>query len=319
MPLAERRRIQQGSTPLDVGEWRRDEDFAVHPIGSKPKRMLFCPDDPPAPYLIGGHAYLFKSASGWRAQQLWSEVIAYRMSLLIGIAVPPCFVAYDSEKGEVGALIEFFYGYPDETHPVRFVHAVDVLHRLKMNSKRDRQGVRTNVTICRRAGCADAAEWWGKILTFDALIGNTDRHTENWGFLVRRGTGEEPAVSLCPAYDNGTSLGYECPEDQLARLTTPQSLAAYIAKGRHNCGWDSTNNDPAPHVELCGRFASAYPEARSAMLSVLQFSKEAVQEILLQCTSFDIGVRFSPERAEFVLSLVEARRQRLLSVLEVAA
>ena len=42
----------------------------------------------------------------------------------------------------------------------------------------DRQAVRQNVKLCRALGLDSPAEWWGRTLTFDALIGNTDRHTE---------------------------------------------------------------------------------------------------------------------------------------------
>jgi hypothetical protein len=74
--------------------------------------MVQCPDPAPQPFLIPGHAYLFKVAHGWRTQQLWSEFIAYRIGALAGVEVPPCYLATNSKTGEVGALIEFFFGYP---------------------------------------------------------------------------------------------------------------------------------------------------------------------------------------------------------------
>lgn len=40
-----------------------------------------------------------------------------------------------------------------------------------------------------------------KILIFDFLIGNTDRHQNNWAILQK-----EDSVRLCPLYDNGSSL-----------------------------------------------------------------------------------------------------------------
>jgi hypothetical protein len=42
-------------------------------------------------------------------------------------------------------------------------------------------------------------------LMLDALIGNTDRHHENWGVITRRG---QPRV-LAPTYDHASSLGRE--------------------------------------------------------------------------------------------------------------
>jgi hypothetical protein len=136
------------------------------------------------PFLIPGHAYLFKTASGWRAQQLWSEIIAYRLGALIGLNVPPCFVAIDEETRETGALIEFFYGFPSEAESARLIHAADLMRRVRMladPSAGRPHNVRTNLWVCKVLRVADAIEWWGRTFTFDALIGNTDRHLENWG------------------------------------------------------------------------------------------------------------------------------------------
>jgi hypothetical protein len=53
-------------------------------------------------------------------------------------------------------------------------------------------------------------------LAFDTLIGNTDRHPDNWGLLV--GLGAAPQYAMAPAFDNGTSLAYKIPEDRLPGL-----------------------------------------------------------------------------------------------------
>ena len=45
-------------------------------------------------------------------------------------------------------------------------------------------------------------------LTLDAVIGNTDRHHENWGMLRRR-VGEREAGGLGPSFDHASSLGRE--------------------------------------------------------------------------------------------------------------
>jgi hypothetical protein len=68
--------------------------------------MLICPADASEQFLIPGHAYLFKSAEGWRRQQIWSEIVAYRLASLVGLDVPPCFLAVNEHSGQVGALIE---------------------------------------------------------------------------------------------------------------------------------------------------------------------------------------------------------------------
>lgn len=171
---------------VEVGQWAQHEEFGVYPVGSKPKRMLICPQEPPEPDLIPNHAYLFKTAGDWRVHQIWSEFIAYHLGALAGISVPRCFIGVDEKTGEMGALIEFFFGYPGEAVNARLVHGIDILKLLNANRVTDRpHSVRSNIRLCNVFRIPAAAAWWCKLITFDALIGNTDRHPENWGLLAR--------------------------------------------------------------------------------------------------------------------------------------
>jgi hypothetical protein len=309
-------RIQPRGLPVLVSRWERDEDFAVFPVGSKPKRVLICPSGSGESYLTPGRAYLLKIAEGWRAQQIWSELIAYRIAALVGLEVPPCFIALDETSGSLGNLVEFFYGYPDEQEPARFVAAADFMRHIGGAARTDRpHGVRTNLKICRALGLQNAVDWWGRVLAFDALIGNTDRHPENWGFLFPPRRGEAATVTFAPVFDNGASLGYEQVEAKLRSACEPARLNAYIGRGRHHCGWDLTDDNPTPHLKLCVRYLRAYPEAGAAMRSVIQFDLAEIAEILEQCAAFDVGIVFSSDRARFLMGLIEARKALILAAL----
>lgn len=109
--------FQAFSEPISIDKWERSEDFGVFPTGSKPKQLLICPSDVAEPYLIPGRAYLLKSPAGWRAQQIWSEVIAYRISRHLDVTVPPCHVAIDPRTGKLGALIEFSMSIQRQSRP----------------------------------------------------------------------------------------------------------------------------------------------------------------------------------------------------------
>jgi hypothetical protein len=299
-----------------VGGWARDVDFETYPGGAKPKQMLICPPYIADPLLIPGHNYLFKIAEGWRGRQVWSEIIAYRIASLVGLAVPPCFLAVNEHTGQVGALVEFFYGYPGEQPPARLVHAVDLMRRRGTGQERP-HGARTNVLVCRTLRIGQETEWWGSVLTFDALIGNTDRHTENWGVLARLRRGQIPVHSFAPPFDNGTSLGYEVEQNKLESACEPAALNAYIDKGRHHCGWDPADDSRAPHVALCDRFLTAYHEAGAAMRNVIRFDPAKIYDIANEYTQFDVRVSFTRERARFMGALVEARRAKLIATLGV--
>lgn len=296
---------------IEVGGWSRDEEFAVHPYGSKAKRTLICPLDTDHPLLIPGHSYLFKRAEDWKAQQMWSEAIAYQLGSPCGVEVPTALIARDLGTGETGALIEFFYGYPGEDTPHRLLHGADLLQGAGLMDGDGRpHGVSTNVEFCRSIGIADAAAWWGRTLMFDALIGNTDRHSQNWGLL----SVDEAPVRMAPSFDNGTSLGFQVMEARLAQEAAPDRIARFVANGRHSFGWSADEPQAAPHIQLCERFAGHFPEAIPEMRRTLAFDVEVLETALHACTELDVEPEFSGARTGFVLSLILYRRDRLLEL-----
>jgi len=303
--------------PVIVSQWAQHEDFPVFPIGSKPKRMLISPDGVREPFLIPNHAYLFKTALGWQAQQVWSEVVSYRIGAMLGLPVPPCFIAVDEASGETGVLVEFFYGYPGELSPARLVHGADLMTRILSDKKRGRpHSVRTNMVVSRHiVGATQGLEWWAVALAFDALIGNTDRHPENWGFLVRRSNQGRTDFEMAPLFDNGTSLGYEMPEAKLGGMVDPARLRHYIDRGTHHCGWDFSSDAPTSHFDLCRKFTETYEGASAFMQSVIRFEMAQIEEIVTECTRFRVATAFTDLRAEFVAALIGARKDLLQSLL----
>lgn len=313
------RPLQAAGDVIRIGSWQADEDFSVHPKGSQPKRTVICPRAGAPAYLVPGHTYIFKTAkSPWQRFQMWSEYISYRLSKIIGIEVPPCFIAEDELRGrESGILMESFLSLPDSHDAIRLVHGSDLLDRLITDKIRGRpHGVRTNIQVCKRYGVGLAENWWGTTLAFDALIGNTDRHSDNWGILVNyRPSLDLPTFDLAPAYDNATSLGYEIRDDQLAQRGTQRRLESYVERGTHDCGWDHRRDGPSPHMDLCERFVLAYPNVTPVMRKVIGFPSEAVAQLLRECMEFDVRDAFTAGRADLVAGLLQIRRERLKAIL----
>lgn len=181
---------------FDVVAWPPDEEHQVFPEGSREKRLLRCPEPCPHPVLIPAHRYLFKKSRPIYPQQFWAEVVAYHVGRVCDVPVVPTFPAFDSHAHDCGALIEWFYGYGDRPNEL-FVSGGPFMKAAieDYDFKRGRQhNFLTIEAVCkalahqRAPGAKLGAGWlsaWARLLTFDALIGNTDRHHENWGFLVR--------------------------------------------------------------------------------------------------------------------------------------
>lgn len=314
--------MQAAAEVIDVADWARDEDFAIFPVGSKPKRALVCPSPSPFPFLIPGHRYLFKVSTGWRVNQHWSEVIAYQLSLLAGTpACAPCFLALDSKTGEVGVAVEFFYGHPQAGVPPRFIAGADLMRRVFENFDADTDGTHTwnNVQlICRAFSAQERIKFWATLLAFDALIGNTDRHSENWGLLASRtADGIDWQFKLAPAFDHGTSLAYQVREEDIPRESTADAIRKHVTRGNHHMRF-SEQRAIRGHFDLCRVICGANATAAAVINPMLGFSVDAVGKILARCCSFELPTgACSAARAEYLTKLIEARRSALATAIKV--
>jgi len=65
-----------------------------------------------------------------------------------------------------------------------------------------------------------------KMIVFDTLIGNTDRHQDNFGLIRNEWTNE---LRMSPLYDNSSSLGRELPSSKIELMfKDPRMLEAYL-------------------------------------------------------------------------------------------
>jgi hypothetical protein len=246
---------------------------------------------------------------------MWSEIIACQISRLLAVNVPPAFVAVDIETGEIGALIELFYPYPRLTKSARLVHAADFMQENFASGRKGRpHALRENLSVCRLLKVADPLGWWAEAVLFDTLIGNTDRHSENWGFLIEWAANDQRAT-LAPLYDNGTSLGYGIQESRLDPPWERARIADFIRKGTHDIGWSRDEDGPTPHLELCGRFFATYGQQRPIAERMLGFTNQQIEEIVGWAEQFAVIVPFSSRRGHFIVQQLATRRDRLVEAI----
>jgi hypothetical protein len=170
-------------------------------LGTKPKFWFPGPD---------GRSWLFKRAL--RSGEDWSEWLAAQVARALG--VPAAEVALAAHQGCRGTVSPSFLA-PGE----QLFHGNELL--LGLDPDYPTQGVRKvsahTVSACldalaaaRAAGAGgegDARDDLLGHLLLDALVGNTDRHHENWA-VVRGPSG----TRLAPSYDHAASLGWNLPE-----------------------------------------------------------------------------------------------------------
>lgn len=70
--------------------------------------------------------------------------------------------------------------------------------------------IQTNKMIC-----SDTSKMFWKMFIIDALIGNTDRHNGNWGFLINVKTQK---IEFSPIYDCGSCLNPLLEDTEIEKL-----------------------------------------------------------------------------------------------------
>ena len=91
----------------------------------------------------------------------------------------------------------------------------------------------------------------------DALIGNTDRHHENWGLLLRR---QDYSLRgfVALSFDHASSLGRELLDNRRDRFLKENRLGSYAEKGRGAIYWSEKDRYGPSPLELVRRAARDY-------------------------------------------------------------
>jgi hypothetical protein len=99
-------------------------------------------------------------------------------------------------------------------------------------------------------------------LVLDALIGNTDRHHENWGILVKRTSGRMTGI-IAPSFDHASSLGRELMDDTegkcRSRILRENRIGQYAEKAPGAIYWDRIDRRAVSPLELVRRAAQMHP------------------------------------------------------------
>lgn len=217
----------------DVSDWPAVND---EPMGTKPKYWLRGTND---------ERWLFKQKHRPHSDDDWSEKIASELAVLLGI--PHATVELARRHGERGIisrdvvatysaeelvhgnslLVEADPGYPMQGIYHIAHHTVD-----RIFSVFEARHVGLPPETKPVAEIANACDLFAGYLLFDAWIGNTDRHHENWAALK---FGND-RYTLAPSYDHASSLGHNVQDDQRnARLVTrdaARQVTAYARKAR---------------------------------------------------------------------------------------
>lgn len=130
----------------------------------------------------------------------------------------------------------------------------------------------------------EAKAQFTEYLVLDALVGNTDRHHENWGILRKR-LGKIWTGRLAPTFDHASSLGRELLDSGGSkcrqRLLSVNCVGDYAEKSRGGIYWEPTDKHGLSPLELVRRAAALYPDLfRPALERLRDFDRQRAQAIV---------------------------------------
>lgn len=314
--------------PVVVDEWPSQEE--VYPEGARDKSLLVCPADCDIEGLIPNHRYLFKESNPRYPAQFWAEVVAFFVGNAMGVEVPVAFPAM--QNGRSGALIEWFVGLPDAPEE-RYVPGGNFLQLLNPSYDREKGFEHNFEDILKLGQLIDSSqksvlddkweEYWLCSHLFDALIGNSDRHQENWGLLSRMSSDLNMRHwRFAPHFDNGTALGHEIFErkfDVFYQQEANDKALSYINRGMPHMNWESGLRwtERLSHHEFLRRLFERFPSCMEAARELLTYDEQELEAHVMSLTLVDnIAVPLSVARAKFMLFLLSQRRQALLALID---
>ena len=321
--------LQQAHEIIDISDWGQmsKEPFRQ---GSREKTKIISPGNTNHSFIKHKHPYLYKLPNHRYPWQFWMEIIAYRIGLLMDVVVPPAHIAKNSHDGSMGALIEWFYNNLFQPEIYSFHDGGEIFRQaiIDFDNKTGKQhNFRTMKLYCDSI-YKEPSIWLkeiSKIFCFDALIGNTDRHQENWGIIFsfeeKNGVYNMRKVTtrFSPAYDNGTSLGHEIVEEKIANKTN--GLDNYIYKGRHHIKWDLESKEKLGHFEIITKLIQEFPQTLPWLKECLNFPEEKISDTIVSLKDFNRGIisekyQLSQKRIDFMIKLTNRRRQLLLKTID---
>ena len=190
----------------------------------------------------------------------WAEKIAAEVAGLLGISCARVELAVC--QGRRGSVTESFT--PVDKGLVHGNELLEILLGDYEPEKRFHQSRHTLENILATLAALadhgpDCRSRFAEYLLLDAIIGNTDRHHENWGWLmdlaVADGSGE-----LAPSFDHASSLGRELDGVRRDRILDENRVGPYAERGRGGIYWSEQDRRSPSPLELMRRAVVAYPQ-----------------------------------------------------------
>jgi len=186
----------------DISNWERDDTLTAS--GTREKFWLVKPGTT--------ERFIFKLPKEGTGE-IWAEKVASEVGKVLNLEMMDVVIAkYENRQG---LLLTNFVKYGEEEHFDGGDLLKTIIDDFDPNDLQDYNF--ENVVECLIPLNLDKEI--ARVIIFDALIGNQDRHCENWGVIQGNGN-----IRLAPIYDNGACLGFNNKEDRIELMLKDQNM-----------------------------------------------------------------------------------------------
>ena len=262
-------------------------------------------------------AYIAKVGHKWYPNESVTEHLLTRVGQLLGLKMAASLLV--SAHGQVRFLSRYFLG-PNQS----LVHEAEIfagyLEDKDFVEEVERAGATRDLFTFQFIEEAIKVQFPGqassilgaytRMLAFDAIVGNNDRHHYNWGVVVHTHARHESFFA--PIYDSARALFWNDSESKLQAVKQnpdPQRLHAfferYVKNSKPKTGWNG--EDDPDHFSLIQKIHHSYPDLRAVLSGLYrpQFLRQ-FKEML----DSEFQPLMSPLRREMIVECMERRLYR---------
>lgn len=296
--------------------------------GSRPRLTLVHKDT--------NQKFFFKTYTH-NAREVWAECLASHIAELVGISAQ--LVTIKRATPGLAKFMKKHYGgvLGVEWKPIGtlarniFTKNIDITYGSAIVGNLNNPLTLTEIEQklkTRYYGAEDLLQAFTDMVVFDVLIGNMDRHHENWGVCVDKKYRQQllfdkkQLINLrkfTPLFDHGSSLMFELSDEDVAQMYgSEERLLHYVEGAKFGFILDPTGNRVNPFA-LLEQYSKVDKDwARRIKLSLEKIKKLdllALAELIIQMPIIE-ELEYSSERRRLLYKALLLRYNKLINMYE---
>lgn len=268
-------------------------NYTPNTKGSRTKRLVVdIPDK--------GKAWFKYQGQGYNVSEACSEKMSFEIARILGYNCAKIELAKD-EDNRIGILNYLFVDVDKTTH----MDAISYLNK----QEKERPYFYTISNIKKTLDNIDKNLFSGfiRLMVFDTLVGETDRHEENWGIKTT-----ESGYEFSPLYDNGCSLLREFRNEKNAiqYYNGTKDFNAYINKSKTYI-YKEDNIHRFKHFELIDYLNENYHDILISEINNLNKLTDNIIEDIVNKIPDEL---LTDKHKQYIIYYLKKRRDILLSI-----